>query len=141
MSEENTTIEETEEQAPEPDETTDTTGTEQPDQADTFPREYVEQLRKEAADNRVKAKRTDELAGRLHTHLVAATGRLADPTDLPFDPDHLEDPDALEAAITDLLETKPHLASRVPRGNIGQGSTGDSRDEASLLGLLNRATG
>lgn len=128
MSEENSTTQETEEQAPEP------------DQPETFPREYVEQLRKEAADNRVKAKRTDELAERLHTSLVAATGRLADPTDLPFDEAHLDDAEALDAAISSLVEAKPHLASRVPRGNIGQGATSTQNDEASLLGLLNNAT-
>lgn len=52
---------------------------------DTFPRDYVEKLRKEAADARVKAKDRDDLAHRLHATLVASAGRLADPSDLPFD--------------------------------------------------------
>ena len=30
-------------------------------------------------------------------------GQLADPTDLEFDEDHLDDPDALAAAVDDLL--------------------------------------
>lgn len=93
------------------------------DAAETFPREYVEKLRKEAADARVKAKRADDLAVRLHTALVAATGRLADPSDLPFDEAHLEDADALSAAVDALVAAKPHLASRRPFGAIGQGAT------------------
>lgn len=107
---------------------------------ETFPKAYVEQLRKEAADNRVKAKRTDDLAGRLHAQLVASTGKLADPTDLPFDEAHLDDPGALDAAIESLIEAKPHLASRTPRGNIGQGGVGKSDDGFSLAGWLGGVT-
>lgn len=102
---------------------------------ETFPREYVEQLRAEAAEARVKAKDRDEVAHRLHTALVAATGRLADPTDMTFDEAHLADPEALTAAIDALLEAKPHLASRTPRGDVGQGATG-AGDDFSLAGIL-----
>jgi len=105
------------------------------DDAETFPREYVEKLRKENADARVKAKRADDLAARLHTALVAATGRLADPSDLPFDDAHLEDADALNAAVDALLARKPHLASRRPVGSIGQGATSPA-DSVSLAGIL-----
>lgn len=90
---------------------------------ESFPRDYVEKLRKENAEQRVKAKRVDELAQRLHTALVAASGRLADPSDLPFDEGHLDDDEALQGAIDDLLARKPHLASRRPRGDVGQGAT------------------
>lgn len=90
-------------------------------QPDTFPRAYVEQLRQENGRYRLRAERSDDLAKRLHTAQVAATGRLADPTDLPYDEDLLDDPDALAAAIDALLATKPHLASRRPTGNVGQG--------------------
>ena len=48
---------------------------------------------------------------------------MADPTDLEFDEDHLDDPDALAAAVDDLLACKPQLASRRPTGEIGQGLT------------------
>lgn len=103
---------------------------------ETFPREYVEKLRTEAADARIKAKRAEDYARRLQHALVGATGRLADPTDLPFDEANVMDEEQLNAAIDSLLETKPHLASRRPRGNIGQGpvSTGDGT--VSLAGLL-----
>lgn len=88
---------------------------------DTFPRAYVEQLRQENAKYRQRAEHTDDLAHRLHAAQVAATGRLADPTDLPYDETLLDDPVALTAAIDALLATKPHLASRRPTGNVGQG--------------------
>ena len=87
---------------------------------DTFPRDYVEKLRAENAENRVKAKRADDLAHRLHEALTAATGRLQDPRDLQFDETHLDDPQALTTAIESLLEAKPHLASRRVVGDIGK---------------------
>ena len=80
-------------------------------EAETFPRSYVEELRQENGKYRQRAQRADDLARRLHTELVRATGKLADPEDLPFDDSHLDDPDALAAAVDDLLARKPHLAS------------------------------
>lgn len=106
----------------------------------SFPKPYVDKLRKEAADNRAKAKRTDDLAARLHTALVQATGKLADPADLPFDESHLDDAEALDAAIEELISQKPHLASRTPRGNIGQGVTATAEDDFSLAGWLGGMT-
>lgn len=103
--------------------------------ADTFPRSYVDKLRKEAADARVKVKDRDELAARLHTSLVAATGRLADPSDLPFDEAHLGDGDALTAAVDELLARKPHLASRRPVGDVGQGVSVPA-SSVDLAGIL-----
>ena len=105
------------------------------DQPETFPREYVEKLRDENAKYRQRAGQSDDLAKRLHLELVKATGRLADPTDLPFDDDHLSDPDALTAAVEALLTAKPHLASRKPTGDIGQGASVVD-DTFSLSGLL-----
>lgn len=105
------------------------------EEPDTFPRDYVEKLRKEAAAYREKAKGRDELAQRLHTALVAATGRLADPSDLAFDEAHLDDEEALTAALDELLDRKPHLASRRPRGDVGQGATANTTT-VNLAGLL-----
>lgn len=102
---------------------------------ETFPRSYVEKLRKEAAGHRDRAKRADDFAQRLHTALVEATGRLADPADLPFEESHLDDAQALTTAIEALLADKPHLASRKPFGNIGQGVAPVSND-VSLGGIL-----
>lgn len=118
------------------DATPDDVGTTHPtDDAETFPRDYVLKLRDENAKYRQRAADRDEIAERLHTALVAATGRLADPTDLTFDDAHLSDPEAITAAVDALLTAKPHLASRIPAGDIGQGVSGAS-DSFSLSGLL-----
>lgn len=105
-------------------------------EGDTFPRAYVEKLRRESAEYRVKAQRVDEIGARLHEALVAADGRLASPSDLPYDAALLDDPAALEKAIADLLAAKPHLASRKPRGNIGMGAKKSTDDGVSLAGIL-----
>jgi hypothetical protein len=112
----------------------------QGDDAETFPRAYVEKLRAQNARYRERAKNADLYAHRLHTELVRATGRLADPTDLEFAHEHLDDPDALAGALDDLLARKPHLASRKPVGDIGQGNRGSSSEPFSLLGLLKERT-
>ena len=102
---------------------------------DTFSRDYVENLRQENGKYRQRAARADELAQRLHTELVRATGKLADPTDLPFDENHLGDTDSMVTAIDELLVKKPHLAARRPQGDIGQGpaSTATGVDLAAIL--------
>ncbi|BBY61160.1 hypothetical protein [Mycolicibacterium sarraceniae] len=110
------------------------------DTAETFPRAYVEKLRGQNAKYRDRAKVADTYAQRLHAELVRATGRLADPSDLEFDEDHLDDPDAMAAAVDDLLAAKPHLASRRPTGDIGQGNRGGASEPFSLLGLLKERT-
>lgn len=105
------------------------------DDAETFPRDYVLKLRDENAKYRQRAADRDEIAAKLHTALVQATGRLQDASDLAFDPSHLDDPDALTAALDALLTAKPHLATRKPMGSIGQGVSGAS-DTFSLAGAL-----
>jgi hypothetical protein len=118
----------------ETEETTDETTEEEPE-PETFPREYVAKLRDENARYRTRAQRADDLAARLHTALVAATGRLADPSDLTFEESHLDDSEALAAAIDDLLTRKPHLATRKPSGDVGQGAT-PSGEPVDLAGIL-----
>ena len=108
----------TEQEPPEVEPTEELEPTEQ--EPETFPREVVELLRRERRRDRGRAKDRDDLAQRLHTALVAANGRLADPTDLEFADDHLADEDALTAAVDDLLTRKPHLASRKARGDVGR---------------------
>ncbi|MBF6328507.1 hypothetical protein [Nocardia transvalensis] len=116
-------------------ETADTAPTDDTVPTDMFPRSYVEKLRDENAKYRQRAGRADEYAQRLHAELVRATGRLADPTDLPFDPDHLTDTEKMTTAIDALLARKPHLATRTPVGDIGQGAAPSTStvDLASLL--------
>lgn len=94
------------------------------DEQDTFDRAYVEKLRKESAKYRDRAKRTDELAHRLQVALVAADGRLADPEDLEYSDEYLDDPEALQDAITELIKRKPGLRSRKFHGDAGAGDRG-----------------
>ena len=109
-------------------------GTNEPD---TFPRDYVEKLRRESAGYRERAKRVDELERRLHVALVRADGRLADPEDLEFNAEHLEDADALEAAITDLVDRKPGLRSRKYGGDVGAGKRGTANTKpVDLIELM-----
>jgi hypothetical protein len=104
--------------------------------ADTFPRSYVERLRRESAGYRERAQNADNYAKRLHLELVRATGKLADPTDLEFNEVHLDDPYALGAALDELLARKPHLASRRPTGEIGQGASTPAASSVDLAALL-----
>ncbi|WP_218220236.1 hypothetical protein [Nesterenkonia sp. Act20] len=106
------------------------------EEGEQFPRSYVEKLRDENAKYRQRAQRADELAHELHRSRVEATGRLADPTDLEFSDEHLNDADKLTAAIDELLTRKPHLAARKPSGNIGQGSVTHGTSTVDLAGLL-----
>ncbi len=111
------------------------------DEPRSFSREYVQRLRDEAASHRIKAKRADTLASRLVASLAAQTNRLADPTDLVFTPDLLDDdgmPNETKVAdaIEDLVRRKPHLASRRPaESDVGQGAQSEP-DAVSLADLL-----
>lgn len=119
-----------------------------PDESpESFPAAYVKKLRKENADYRTRAGRADELeeknaamATRLHAALVARDGRLANPDDLPFNPDHLEDETALTAAITDLIKSRPGLKARTAGGDIGHGNRGTANHKpASLIDMIRGA--
>lgn len=107
-----------------------------PEEQDAFPRDYVEKLRDENAKYRQRAQKSDELAHRLHRALVEADGRLADPTDLNYAEEHLEDAESLSEAIGELLQAKPHLAARKPVGSIGQGAVSQGTNTVDLAGLL-----
>lgn len=108
-----------------------------PEGQDTFPRSYVEKLRKSEAKYRDRAKRTDTLERQLHTALVKLDGRLADPEDLPFNEEYLEDPDALAEAVTDLVARKPGLKAQQFSGDAGAGARGDKpKPPADLISLI-----
>lgn len=108
---------------------------------DTFPRDYVNKLRRENRTYRDRAEaadqRADELAQRLHSELVKSSGKLADATDLAFDAAHLDDADKLGAAIDALIESKPHLKSRRVSGDAGQGVKSAEDEPVSLLKIMN----
>lgn len=83
----------------------------------------LSKVRREAARYRTQLrdaeKQLESVRSELFHAKVSASGQLADPTDMPVDVELLEDPDALEAAITELIEAKPHLKAR-RFGSIGQ---------------------
>lgn len=94
----------------------------------------VEQLKAQADQHEQRA---DALAHRLHSALVAADGRLADPDDLPFNAEHLDDTDALSAAIGDLIARKPGLKAQNVTGDVGAGKRGSDRTPpADLLKII-----
>ena len=143
MSEDQTTqtdetpVEEPTHTDPAPAEDTTPEAVEEPgEDAETFPRAYVEKLRKESATYRGRARRADDLAEALFTARVAATGRLADPADLPFDAALLDDMPALEAAVEELVRQHPHYAARRPVGSVGQGATGGDAGAVDLAAIL-----
>lgn len=110
---------------------------ETPESEDPPEKSEVGKLRRESANYRTRLRESEQRADELARELVAArireSGRLADPTDLDPDPALLED-GALDAAIDDLIERKPHLKAR-SFGNVGQHerSTADGVSLGSLL--------
>ncbi|WP_099024460.1 hypothetical protein [Mycolicibacterium palauense] len=81
--------------------------------------------------------RADKYARALFEARVAATGRLADPTDVPFNADLVDDPGALNEAINALLAAKPHLANRKPAwGDVGAGQATPSSGGPTFADLF-----
>lgn len=120
------------------------TPTETPQEAPTFDSTYVERLRNEAADYRVKAKRADALARQALRAMTAHDGRLIDPDDLTFDETYLDDDGLLDtskvtAAIDALIERKPYLAARRPIKPIAQGARPE-REPVNLAAILRERT-
>lgn len=106
----------------------------------TFDAEYVAKLRNEAAEHRVKAKRSDDLARQLVRALAKADGRLIDADDLAYDSTYLDDDglidvDKVTAAIDTLVERKPHLAAQRPTSTLPQGARPEP-DRLDLHGIL-----
>lgn len=73
---------------------------------------------------------------KLHTALVKIDGRLANPDDLPYSVEHLDNPEALDAAITALIESRPGLRARSVSGDIGQGTRGNNSGSVDLIELM-----
>ena len=122
-------------------------GTEPPEDGrtddETFTAEYVKGLRDEAAQNRVKAKRADDLETALREAVVSKVAGpiLQDPSTLPWadelaDEHGMPNPDAIREAAEALAANKPHLA-RVG-GDVLQGHRGEESDAGAvdLAGML-----
>lgn len=111
-------------------------------QGDTFPRPYVERLRARSAGYRTRATaaeaRTSELETALFTERVRALDMLADPGDLPYDADLLDDPDALRAAAEALVSKRPHYRRRGTTSGqqTGHRDGSDRADTVSLTGIM-----
>ena len=126
------------EDGPEADEDTEPAddGTEPADDgSDSTP---LQRARRDAAKYRRRLRdtesRLESLQRELFTARVRETGRLADPTDMPFDPELLDDDDGLTEAIDALTEAKPHLKARA-FGDIGQREV-DRRPAVSIGSIL-----
>lgn len=128
---------EPEQDAPDPDDAPDAAESES---GDTFPRDYVEQLRRKSSGYRLRAQKAEETAEQLGRELyrlrVESLGILADPDDLPFDADMLGDTERLREAAEQLVQERPHLRARRAAGNIGQHEHGRSGEDFSLMGAL-----
>lgn len=109
-------------------------------QPETFPREYVEKLRQENADARVRAKATDTLRSEVVRLVAASTNLMADPSDLTptddmFDADGKPDVGKVTEAVKALLKAKPHLG-RAVFGDVGQGQRSTSATGGLSLGQV-----
>ncbi len=109
---------------------------------DTFPRPYVERLRARSAGYRARAKQAEGRAGELEralfTERVRALDVLADPTDLPYDAELLDDPDALAEAVRQLVKDRPHYRRRGTLDGAGTGSRdrAGTSDGVSLAAIM-----
>lgn len=120
----------------------------QEQEGDTFPRAYVQELRKENQGYRDRAKKGELALSRLAEVTVrdATKGILFDPSDLSYDEKTMSDDDGfpdsekIKEAAQELVSKKPHLAPRRPRGDIGQG-TRSKDDDFSLAGILRSNAG
>lgn len=82
----------------------------------------------------------DALSQGLFASQVDATGRLIDPGSMPYAPELLNAPEALDAAITALLLSSPWMGKVQVSGDVDQ----DARDEVTppapnLLSILKEA--
>lgn len=111
------------------------------DDSDTFPREYVERVRRESNGYRDRAKlaetRVDELSREIFALKVKALDKLADAADIEYNADLIADDDALTAAVEDLIARRPHYAKpRKPTGSVGQGQRGGDATPTDFSALF-----
>ena len=108
---------------------------------DVFPRKVVEDLRRESASYRDRAKtaeaRAEELSRALFTARVAATGRLENPAEINYNADILDDIDAINAEIDSAIDARPYIKARPQaQGNVGQGHRGEHSAAPTFADLL-----
>lgn len=108
--------------------------------AQTFSADYVRELRREAAENRVRAKLTDAANDRLLASYVTGDGRLIDSDLITVSPelvgeDGLVDPAKVTAAIDALIAEKPNYMRAKP-APVPQGVREEAPTERSLFALM-----
>lgn len=106
----------------------------------SFDRGYVERLRGKSAGYRLRMKeaesKVENLQRALFTERLQRLDLVVDTDAVPYDPDLLDDSDALREAVEELLEAKPYLRKRRAGGDIGQHSNHEHGNGFSLLDAL-----
>lgn len=77
-----------------------------------------------AGDNEDRA--IDAYRRRLFDALVAADGRVRDVSAVEYTPELVDDPDALAAKITSVIESRPEVGRNAAFGDVGAGESGDA---------------
>jgi hypothetical protein len=121
---------------------------------DSFPAEYVRQLRDENAARRVEAKEATEAAeSARRAALELAVERhgafMKEPADLLLyvsrnelvGEDGLPDEAKIKEAVLKLLDERPHLDARKPEGDIDQGRRGEPTPAFDFSRMLRDAAG
>lgn len=118
---------------PEPDAEPDRADDDPDEDNDTFPREYVERLRRENKTYRDRAREAESTAWRA---LVESTGLVINADEVPR-PDGSEITlAAATTAATEAIGARPYIAARRARGNIGQHEGPGASSAVSLSTLL-----
>lgn len=119
-----------------------TVDTEQDTTEENISVESARKLRSEAKGLRDRAKAAealaDDYARRLFAARVSATGLVANPAEIPFNGDLLDDDDALNTAIETAITERPYIRSRKAAGIIGQGVKGDPTVPQDFSSLFSR---
>lgn len=68
----------------------------------------------------------DAYRRRLFDALVAADGRVRDVSAVEYTPELVDDPDALAAKITSVIESRPEVGRNAAFGDVGAGESGDA---------------
>ena len=127
---------ETEDQENEDQETEDQENEDQEneDQENKFGREYVQSLRSESAGYR---KRMQAAERALFDMQVEATGLIVSAEEVDYDPELLNDTDALRDRVQSVVDSKPYLKKPSMSGNIGQHERkGNDDTGGGLMGML-----
>lgn len=108
---------------------------------DTFPRSYVQRLRKRSNGYRLQLREreseVDKLQRQLFAERLQRLDLVVDHDAVPYDPALLDDDDALQEHVEGLLAAKPYLRKRKVSGNIGQhSSNGVGGSSVSLMDKL-----